>query len=85
MALIQQQPMNDMVDELIEDAEDEEVGMTAGLFKMIRKMAIGNIVRGFMTGIGVFLGSLFCHYYVLPHLDLQFYSLYLIKLHKIKA
>ena len=85
MALIQQQPMKEMVDELIEDAEDEEIGIGYGFFKVIRKMALGNIIRGFMTGIGVFLGSLFCHYYILPHLDLQFYSLYLIKLHKIKA
>ena len=84
MALVQQEPMNKLVDELIEGAEDEEIGFFTSYYRVIKRLALGGLVKGFMNGIGAFIGSLFCHYYILPLMDLQFYSLYMIKLYGIK-
>ena len=76
--------MDQIVDEFIKDSENEEGTVYQSFYNTIWKMAPGNIIVGFMTGFGAFLGSMLCHYYILPHLDLQFYSLFLIKLHDIK-
>ena len=83
MALVKQEPTEKLVDQFIQEAEDEEVGPLHGWYNLLKKVALGGIVKGFMTGIGIFMGSLVCHYYVLPHLNLEFYSLFLIKLHQI--
>ena len=84
MALLKTQTMEEVVDEFIDDADNENIGVLRSIYRMMSKFAIGGIVKGFMTGIGVFFGSLLCHYYILPHLNLQNYSLFLIKLHKIE-
>ena len=83
MALIKQEPVANLVDQFIEESEDEERGPLMAWFTLIKKLAFGSIFRGFMTGIGVFVGSLVCHHYILPLIDMQYYSLFLIKLHKI--
>ena len=84
MALIKTESIDTLADELIQGAEDEKIGFFTSFYGIIKRLALGTIIKGFMAGIGIFLGSLFCHYYILPHLNLQYYSLFLIKLHRIK-
>ena len=84
MALLKQQPLDDMVEDFIADADDENIGAFETIYRMMSKFALGGVIKGFMSGIGVFIGSILCHYYILPHLNLQHYSLFLIKLHKIE-
>mmetsp|Transcript_23748 Transcript_23748/g.26372 ORF Transcript_23748/g.26372 Transcript_23748/m.26372 type:complete len:84 (-) Transcript_23748:36-287(-) len=83
MATIEEEPINKIVEQVVKDAEDDDVGIMRSWANLVRKIGLGGIIKGFMTGVGVFIGSLFCHYYILPYLDLQDYSLFLIKLHKV--
>ena len=84
MATIPSESIHSVASQIIREVEDEEKGFFETWFKIVKKLTLERVVKGFMSGIGVFLGSLFCHYYILPHLDLQYYSLFLVKLHKIK-
>ena len=83
MALLKQQPMDEMVDDLVADADNDELSISGSIYRMWSKFALGIMIKGFMAGVGVFFGSLLSHYYVLPHLNLQYYSLFLIKLHEL--
>ena len=83
MATFPSESIDDIADQMLSDIEDEEKGFFETWFKFVRKVTLERVIKGFMSGIGVFLGSLFCHYYVLPHLDLQYYSPFLVKLHKV--
>ena len=83
MATVPSESVEKLAEGMIKDVEHEDAGILETWFKFIKRVTLERIIKGFMTGIGVFAGSLVCHYYVLPHLDLQFYSLFLIKLHKV--
>ena len=83
MATFPAESIDSIAEQIVDELEDEEQGFFPTWFKHVRKLALEKLVKGFMTGIGVFLGSLFCHHYVLPHLDLQYYSLFLAKLHQV--
>ena len=77
MAYLKEQDQHEMIDELINDADNNEVGFFLGFYNILRKITLSNLVKGFFGGLGGFFGSLFCYYYVLPKLRLQEYSKFL--------
>ncbi|CAI2382827.1 unnamed protein product [Moneuplotes crassus] len=83
MATLPAESIDEIAEQILDEIDDDEQGFFQIWFKHLRKMTIEKIIKGFMGGIGVFVGSLFCHHYVLPHLGLQFYSLFLVRLHKV--
>ena len=84
MATIPSDSIDSVASKIIKEIEDEEKGFFETWFKIVKKLTLERVIKGFMSGIGVFMGSLVCHYYILPHLDLQYYSLFLVRLHQIK-
>ena len=59
MAYLKEIDEQQLIDEFMEDAEDDEVGFFGSYINYISKVAIGGVLRGFFTGVGAFFGMLF--------------------------
>ena len=81
MAYIKEDKEEKLAEQFIEDAEDEEIGFLATYLNLLRKVTLSNIIKGFFSGVGGFIGAMFCYYHILPQLGLQDYSKFLLTLH----
>eukprot|EP00345_Euplotes_harpa_P004398 CAMPEP_0168325884 /NCGR_PEP_ID=MMETSP0213-20121227/4958_1 /TAXON_ID=151035 /ORGANISM="Euplotes harpa, Strain FSP1.4" /LENGTH=84 /DNA_ID=CAMNT_0008328463 /DNA_START=24 /DNA_END=278 /DNA_ORIENTATION=+ len=84
MAQVKDYDEKKVAKEFIEEAEDEDIGFLNSYFRMLQKITLVNLVKGFFSGIGGFIGSIFCYYYLLPRLGLQEYSKFYQTLKNIK-
>ena len=59
MAYLKEQDEAEMVDEFILDTDNSEVGFLKSYLNVLRKVTLGNLIKGFFNGLGGFFGSLF--------------------------